>query len=295
VQRIKAGSVMRPCRIVGHRGARGLWPENTLAGFSGALALGVDALELDVALTADGVVMVSHDPALNPNLTRDATGAWLDGPGPLIRSLNAAQLAAYDVGRLQPGTPYAALFPEQSPRDGEHIPRLAEVLRIGNDTAFIIELKTFPGDPGRGASGPALAEAVVAVADAAGATSRITVEGFDWRGPRHLRRVRPEVSLAWLTRAETVRDAALWWDGPHPADFGGSVPRVVAAEGGPVWAPDHSDLTQDQVDEAHMLGLAVIPWTVNGPQDMARLIGWGVDGIVTDRPDRARQVVATLT
>lgn len=281
----------RPYLVIGHRGARGLWPENTLAAFAGALALGVDALELDVAMTADGVVVVSHDPALNPNLTRDATAAWVDGPGPLIRSLQAAELAAYDVGRLRPGTPYAALFPDQSPRDGEHIPRLAEVLRLSNDTRFIIELKTYPADPERSASGPELADAAVAVADAAGATSRITVEGFDWRGPRHLRNTRNDVRLAWLTSATTVRDAAAWWGGPHPADFGDSVPRAVAAEGSPVWGPDASDLTRDQVDEAHMLGLAVIPWTVNAPEDMARLIGWGVDGIVTDRPDRALQLV----
>jgi len=292
VQRIKAGSVTRPCLIVGHRGARGLWPENTLAGFAGALMLGVDALELDVALTADGVPVVSHDPALNPNITRDATGAWLSAPGSLIRALRAAELAAYDVGRLRPGTPYAAAFPEQSPCDGERIPRLAEALRLGNGTNFIIELKTWPGDPGCSAGGADLADAVLAVADAAGVTSRITVEGFDWSGPRHVRSVRPEVRLAWLTRAETVRNAALWWGGPHPAEFGGSVPRVVAAEGGPVWAPDHTDLTPDQLDEAHALGLAVIPWTVNEPKDMARLIGWGVDGIVTDRPDRARKVAA---
>lgn len=284
----------RPCLIVGHRGARGLYPENTLAGFAGTLALGVDALELDVAMTADGVVVVSHDLALNPAITRDAAGAWLSEPGPPIRSLHAAELAAYDVGRLRPATYYAALFPEQSPRDGERIPHLAEVLQIGNDTDFVVELKTFPADPHRSASGSDLAEAVVAVADAAGVTSRITVEGFDWRGPRHLRRVRRDVRLAWLTRAETVHDAALWWDGPHPADFGGSVPRAVAAEGGPIWAPDYADLTQEQLDEAHALGLAVIPWTVNDPRDMARLIGWRVDGIVTDRPDRALQVVAAI-
>ncbi len=280
--------------MVGHRGARGLWPENTLSAFSGALGLGVDALELDVALTADGLVVVSHDPAPNPDHTRDAAGAWLNGPGPLIRSLNAAELAKYDVGRLRPGTPYAALFPDQSPRDGERIPSLAEVLRLGDRTGFVIELKTFPADPGRSASGPDLAEAVVAAADAAGVTPRISVEGFDWRGPRHLRRIRPDVRLAWLTSTATVRDARVWWDGPVPADFGGSVPRAVAAEGGPVWAPGHTGLTQDQLDEAHSLGLAVIPWTVNESKDMARLIGWGVDGIVTDRPDRARQVIAAL-
>ncbi len=282
----------RPCAIIGHRGARGLFPENTLEGFAAALALGIDAVELDVALTADDVVVVTHDPALNPNLTRDTHGAWLEAPTPLLRSLRAADLSAYDVGRLRPGTAYSALYPNQSPRDGACIPTLDAVLRLDRLAQFVIELKTLPGEPGRTASGPELAEAVLATADATDATPRVTVEGFDWRGPRHLHRTRPDVRLAWLTRAETVRDAATWWDGPVPADFGGSVPRAVAAEGGPVWAPDHNDLTHALVDEAHALGLQVIPWTVNDPADMRRLIGWGVDGLVTDRPDRARAIVA---
>jgi glycerophosphoryl diester phosphodiesterase len=282
----------RPCAIIGHRGARGLFPENTLEGFAATLALGIDTLELDVALTADGVVVVTHDPVLNPNLTRDANGAWLEAPTPLLRRLRAADLSAYDVGRLRPGTAYSALYPDQSPRDGACIPTLDAVLRLNRPAQFVIELKTLPGEPGRTASGPELADAVLATADAAYATPRVTVEGFDWRGPRHLRRARPDVRLAWLTRAETVRDAATWWDGPVPADFGGSVPRAVAAEGGPVWAPDHNDLTDVLVCEAHALGLQVIPWTVNDPADMRRLIGWGVDGLVTDRPDRARAVVA---
>ena len=93
--------------------------------------------------------------------------------------------------------------------------------------------------------------------------------------------------VAWLTRAETVRDAAIWWGGPHPDDFGGSVPRAVAAEGGGTWAPDHSDLTEAMVAEAHALGLRVMPWTVNRTSRMRRLLGWGVDGLVTDRPDLA--------
>ncbi|HTW69267.1 MAG TPA: glycerophosphodiester phosphodiesterase family protein [Acetobacteraceae bacterium] len=284
----------RPCLIIGHRGARGLFPENTLAGFAGALALGVNALELDVGLTMDRVVVVTHDPALNPNVTRDAAGRWLNEPGPLIRTMRAVDLAAFDVGRLRPDSNYAAQFPEQSPRDGERIPALDQVFRINNGAAFVIELKTFPDRPGLSVDGEEMAEAVVAAADAAGTVPQITVEGFDWCGPRHLHRTRPDVRLAWLTRAETVLNASVWWGGPHPGDFGGSVPRAVAAEGGPVWAPDHADLTQDSVHEAHELGLAVIPWTVNAADDMARLIGWSVDGIVTDRPDRARQVLAAL-
>lgn len=280
------------CLIIGHRGARGLLPENTLAGFTGALALGAEALELDVAMTADDVVVASHDPALNPHHTRDATGAWLTGPGPLIRRMRAAELAAYDVGRLRPFTADAARFRRQQPVDGARIPRLAEVLLLSPPAGFVIELKTFPAEPGRSASAAEMADAVVAVADAAAVTPRITVEGFDWRGPRHLRRVRPDVRLSWLTSVGTVRDAAIWWGGPHPADFGGSVPRAVAAEGGPVWAPDHRDLTGSLVAEAQALGLVVMPWTVNQPSRMRRLISWGVDGLVTDRPDLARTVLA---
>jgi len=281
----------RPCLIIGHRGARGLFPENTMAGFAGALALGVDALELDVALTLDGIVVVSHDPALNPCITRDATGQWLDRPGPLIHTVRADQLATFDVGRLHPGTDYAARFPDQSPADGERIPALEHVLRFHDDADFVIELKTFPNRLGVSADAIELAEAVVVVVDTFSAISHVTVESFDWRGPHHLHRIRPDVRLGWLTCAETVRDAAIWWDGPHPSDFGGSVPRAVAAEGGPVWGPDYADLTLDLVSEAHELGLSVIPWTVNAVGDMARLIEWGVDGIVTDRPERMRCVL----
>ena len=103
----------RRVELHGHRGARGLWAENTLEGFRRAIALGVDAIEMDVAVTADGVVVVSHDPALNPDLTREVSGTWLTDTGPLIRDLRAEELAAWDVGRLKPGTPYAAHYPAQ--------------------------------------------------------------------------------------------------------------------------------------------------------------------------------------
>jgi glycerophosphoryl diester phosphodiesterase len=98
--------------------------------------------------------------------------------------------------------------------------------------------------------------------------------------------------LAWLTRPETVAAAALWWDGPVPADYGGSVPRAVAAEGGPIWAPHHADLGAELIEEAHALGLAVLAWTVNEAAEMRRLLRAGVDGLITDRPDTARRVLA---
>ncbi|MDE2581487.1 MAG: glycerophosphodiester phosphodiesterase [Rhodospirillales bacterium] len=284
--------------LIGHRGARGLFPENTLEGFAAAAALGIDGIELDVALTADGVPVLSHDPALNPALTRGPDGGWIAAPGPLIRTLTAASLAAYDVGRLRPGSALAATFPDQCPIDGARIPHLAAALAAPGDAvpefAFIVELKTMPDHPDWTAPAAALAEAALAAAAAAGALARVTFESFDWRGPRHLRHLRPDLRLAWLTCPQTVAAAALWWDGPRPEDFGGSVPRAVAAEGGAVWAPEHADLSAAEIAEAHALGLAVYAWTVNRPEDMARLIGWGIDGLITDRPDHARRVMAEL-
>ena len=277
--------------LIGHRGARGLFPENTLEGFRAAAALGIDGIELDVALTADGVAVVCHDPALNPDLARVAGGVWIAAPGRLIHGLPEAALAGYDVGRPRPGSPAAATFPDQHPIDGARIPRLDAVLALPGLT-FVVELKTLPDHPDWTAAATEMAEAALAAAERAGALDRVIFESFDWRGPRHLRRLRPDLPLAWLTRPETVAAAALWWDGPRPEDFAGSVPRAVAAEGGQIWAPEYRDLTGDAIAEAHGLGLAVYAWTVNAAEDMARLIGWGIDGIITDRPDRARAMLA---
>ncbi len=116
--------------LQGHRGARGLWPENTLAGFERTLALGVSSFELDCAVSRDGVVVVSHDPRLNPEHTRDEHGRYLESAGPLICSLDYAGLRRYDVGRIRAGSAYAAEFPEQQAVDGERIPRLADVFAL---------------------------------------------------------------------------------------------------------------------------------------------------------------------
>jgi glycerophosphoryl diester phosphodiesterase len=287
-----AVGMTRRIELHGHRGARGLFPENTLDGFAGALAIGVDALELDVAVTEDNVVVVTHDPRLNPDITRTKDGAWLAAPGATIRSLRHAELAGYDVGRIRPDSAYAAAHPDQVPHDGATIPTLAEIMGIDPAARFNIELKSFPWHPCLAVDGAAMADAVLAVADACGAAERIIVQSFDWRGPRRIRRTRPEVRLAWLTSGSFLAGARTWWDGPHPADFGGSVARAVAAEGGPTWGPDYADLTEEALAEAHALGLRVVPWTVNSPADMRRLIHWGVDGLITDRPDLARVVLA---
>lgn len=278
--------------VIGHRGARGLFPENTLEGFRSAWALGVRSFELDVGLTRDGLAVVAHDPALHPDLTRDRTGRWLEEPGPLLYALSAAELSAYDVGRIRPGSRTAAQFPAQRPRDGARVPSLAAVLAAVPDARLIIEIKTNPLHPDRTAPPARTADSVLGAVQAAGAAGRVVLESFDWRVQKYIRSVCPDIRLAYLTSADAPADP--WWAGVTPAQHGGSTPACVAAAGGAgtVWAPLHSDLAEADVRAAHALSLAVIPWTVNQRDDMCRLIGWGVDGLISDYPDAVAAAVA---
>jgi glycerophosphoryl diester phosphodiesterase len=290
--------------LQGHRGARGLRPENTLAGFAHALGLGVTTLELDCGVTKDGIVVVSHDRRLNPEHTRDADGAFLPAEGPALADLRYDELRRYDVGRIKPGSDYATRFPEQQAVDGERIPRLAEVFALveasGNRSVrFNVETKLDPAQPEQTVSPLAFARALVAEIRAAGMASRTTVQSFDWRTIRLVRALAPEIGLVALTDQQPDEDtveagkpgASPWLGGLDVDDHGGSVPRLVEALGAKTWSPHARDVTPALVAEAHALGLAVVPWTVNEPEEMERAIAAGVDGLITDYPDRLRAVL----
>ncbi len=258
--------------LQGHRFARGLFPENTLEGFDAACSLGLTSFEIDIAVTRDGVPVLHHDPALNPNTTREPDGAWLERAGPLIRDLTLAELARYDVGRLRPGSDDATAYAGQTPYDGARIPTLDAVLRRRPGIHLNVELKLMPAYPERTVAPEEMVERVLHVVDAASAADRITIQSFDWRAPRHLRRIRPDIACGWLT--ETGTDVA-------------PIPAAIADEGGGHWAPHFTDLTPALLAHAHAHAVPVIPWTVNDPADMRRLIAWGVDGLISDWPDRA--------
>jgi glycerophosphoryl diester phosphodiesterase len=290
--------------LQGHRGARALRPENTLAGFAHALEIGVTTLELDCGVTKDGVVVVSHDRALNPDHTRDENGEFLTEPGPLIRELSYAELRKFDVGRLRPGSDYALGFPEQQPVDGERIPRLADVFELvrksGNrDVRFNIETKIDPTQPDATVAPEVFAEALVEAIRAAGMESRTTIQSFDWRTLVEAKKLAPEIAIVALTDQQPDEDtmevgkpgASVWLGGFDVDDHGGSVPRTVKALGATIWSPHALDLNPAAVAEAQALGLAVIPWTVNEPEDMERALALGIDGLITDHPDRLRVVL----
>lgn len=286
--------------LQGHRGARGLAPENTMAGFARALAVGVTTLELDLAMTRDGVLVVYHDFRLNPDTTR-RDGTYLEGPGPLIRDLTLAELRAYDVGRLKPDTAYARSFSQQVAVDGAGIPTLKEVIALVRDrpVRLSIETKLTPSSALEAPDPGTFANAVAAAVRGSGMADRITVQSFDWRTLLVLRGVAPEIKRSCLTSerpADTVGrrsgGASRWTAGFALRDYGNSTPRLAAAAGCGVWSPASRDLTAEQVAQAQALGLEVIPWTVNESAEMERLIGWGVDGLITDYPNRARAVLA---
>jgi len=292
--------------IQGHRGARGLRPENTLPAFAHALSLGVHTLELDCAVTADGVVVVSHDSTLNPDITRGPDGNWLTGQGPPIRQFTYAELRHFDVGRIDPKSGYAKRFPAQQAVDGARMPRLADVFALarasGNDTVrFNIETKISPLHPARTAAPESFARAFIAAIRAEKMEARVTIQSFDWRTLRIVQQEAPGIPTTYLTAQQTfmnnilARETASPWTALlHVSQFDGSIPRMVKAAGGAIWSPYYEEVTAESVKEAQALGLKVVVWTVNEPADLRRMIGLKVDGIISDYPDRLRRVAGEM-
>ena len=291
--------------IQGHRGARGLLPENTIPAFERAIELGVDVLELDLGLTRDGVPVVHHDRALDPDRTRDASGGWLAPPGPFLNTLDLASLSGFDVGRAAPGSRIAERFPEQVPRDGARIPTLAQVLALGkrpgaDGIRFNIEAKVTPLAPQETAGPEEFARAVVGVLRSQRMIDRANLQSFDWRVLHAARELAPGLCTVCLTAEQRWHDNILrgrpgpspWTAGLDIEAFHGSVPRMVEAAGCAVWSPYYRDVTQVGLTEAHGLGLRVVVWTVNEVEEMLALARLGVDGIITDYPDRAMDALA---
>lgn len=281
--------------LQGHRGARGLAPENSLSGFDRALAIGVHTLELDVVITADGVPVISHDTAPNPDITRDADGRWLQARGQPFFQRPLGELAGFDIGRINPVSRYATDFPHQQPVDGERIPTLAALFeRVkalrADQVRFNIETKLNPLRPSESPDPEVFARAVIEVVRAWGMGPRVSIQSFDWRTLAAVQRIAPELSVVHLTaqlpRFNTL-DGGEWTNGLRLRDHA-DVPALVSAAGGRTWSPHHSNLSQQLISRARRLGLQVIPWTVNEVTDMERLLDWGVDGIITDYPDRLR-------
>lgn len=291
--------------VIGHRGAAGLLPENTLAAFKRGCELGIDAIELDVLVSADGELVVHHDFKLKPEIARASDGTWISsGSQPAVRDLTAAQLKAYDVGRLQPKTSYAARYPEQAPVDGERIPTFREVIDLFKQscrpaTRLFVEIKTSPEEPNRTPPPEAIADQVVKMLQDAGIVEHTWVLSFDWRSLVHIQKTAPAIPTVYLSIVgpglnnlkPNQPGPSPWLAGLDIDDFNGSAPRAVRAAGGRIWSPYFKNLTPETLAEAHSLGLLVSVWTPDSPDDLKKMIEMKVDAITTNRPDVLKRLL----
>lgn len=285
-------------RIYGHRGARGVLPENTMEGFDYLRGLGVEGVEIDVQNASGRVPVVIHDPHVPMALARGPDGDWLDAPGPKVIDLSVEELQGYDIGRLNPALPYGARYPDQRPVDGARVPTLDVFLAWaaeGPPEVLNIEIKSYADRDDLGDPPTVLVEDVLSAVFRHGLAGRVLISSFDWRVLSAVRAADPSIARGYLS-AETpssegnVFDGSPWMDGLRLADHGGSLPQLIAAQGGLVWCAWHRDLTAARVAEAQALGVAVNAWTVNRPEDIAAVIAQGVDGIITDLPALVQQI-----
>lgn len=244
--------------VHGHRGARAMRPENTLPAFEYAIDIGADVLELDLAVTQDDVVVVSHDPYL----------MWPICSGPdfkaTIRKLTLDQVRQWDCGKHR-----NPLFLRQTPIPGTRIPTLDEVFALasGNEVQFNIETKSFPDRPELTPSPYEFARLVLALIRKHHLERRVFLQSFDFRTLQAMKKLAPE-----------IRRAALW-EGDN-RDFV-SIARDADAE---IVAPQFKLVTPEKVRAAHAAGIQIVPWTANKPHDWSKLVGAQVDGIITDDP-----------
>ncbi|MFI7274555.1 glycerophosphodiester phosphodiesterase [Streptomyces sp. NPDC049879] len=299
-----------------HRGGIGLTVESTLASFSRALELGVSTLELDVQITRDRQAVVTHDRRVSGAKCRDTRPAFRGDPqypyvGKYIVDLSLAQVRTLDCGSQM-----LPQFPGQQASPGARMPLLTEVFALvhryrAHGVRLNIETKVEAAAPQETAPREQFVQIVAREVRRAGLLDQVTVQSFDWGALMRMREVEPRLPVVALTNGQQFLQvgqpgASPWLGGIDIDDFGGSLVAAADSFGAYAISPVHGDpqggavgdpgyvpyVTAELVDDAHAAGMLVIPWTVDDPATMEKLIDDGVDGIITDYPDRLREVLA---
>lgn len=266
--------------VQGHRGARGLYPENSLVGFIEAVKLGVHTLELDLCVTKDSVLVVSHEPFFSPEFCKDLKGARVAADSMInLYQLTYEEVTKYDCGTLQhPRFPQQAKMLTYKPTlqmvlDSVEAYIIAQKLP---PVRYNIELKTTRATDDVFHPAPAVfSDLVYRTISAANLWSRINIQSFDFRTLQYFHETYPSVELALL-----IENKLPWRTN---VDSLGFVPSIYSCY--------YALLSQQNVEDMQNINMKVIPWTVNEPQDIKRLLDWNVDGIITDYPDRALQII----
>ncbi|GAA4223872.1 glycerophosphoryl diester phosphodiesterase [Streptosporangium album] len=286
--------------IHGHRGARGLRPENTLPGFAHALELGVDALELDVALTADRRLVLTHDLTVSAVTSADTRPVRHGDPlfpyvGRPVGELTLAQLRTLECGIRLPRHPEDRFAGTQTPMPNTRMPTLGAVLGLvdayGADGVRLhVELKSDPTRPELSADPREFTEMVIAELDRHHRLGGAAILSFDWRILDIARSLSPATQRYALIERATMDSA--WLNGLRLEDFDGDLPAAAVAAGGTTLSPDHVLMEEELARRAEKAELPLVPWTVNAPERAAELLDLGVAGVVTDYPDRMRALWA---
>ncbi len=283
-----APATPRTILVHAHRGGRAYRTENTLASFRYGLEVGADVLELDLAVTKDNVLVVSHSPFLtqpeahNPDGSPSLAGRnerTCDGPavlpGTTIHSLTLAELKQYDCG-----THTLPNFPHQVAVPHTPIPTLDEVLALahGNAVQFNIETKSFPSHPELTPTPDAFVKLIDDAVRRHQLQARVILQSFDFRTLAAMRRIDPQIRLSALF--EDARADALMGLTDHDKSFA----HVAEVTGAEILSPEQDLVTPEAVAEAHRQGRQVAPWTANTPESWQKLADAHVDAIITDDP-----------
>jgi glycerophosphoryl diester phosphodiesterase len=293
--------------VYAHRGARSYAPENTIPGYTTGLAIGTDWVDMDIVMSKEGEVIVSHDIRLNPDIVRGADGKFIT-ERLLVKSMTLEQIKKYDVGRINTASAYSKFFPAQIGMDGVGMPTLREVIKYVNSktdkkVGFQIEFKTDPEHSEWTYTPAEFASALSKILKEENIESNCEIQSFDWRCLYELQKLNPRIKTAYLTEWDNEPGcpysfsdpdpaiAGLWTGGTLVKDHQNSIPQMVKDLGGTCWEPEDVELTKATLDEAHRLGLKVVVWTwpehsgtVFDTDLVSTLIDWGVDGIITDDP-----------
>ncbi len=289
-------------RIYGHRGARGEIVENSIEGFEHTFALGIKAIEFDVLISQDKIPVLSHDFHLAPSMTKDEAGNWLKDTELKIFDKSYDELGKYNIVSFDPESKYGKRFKKQKSVTNGKIPKLSDLfelaLKENNKDVFLnLEVKSTPIRAGLVPSPSDTVLLILKDINKYKLEDRIVISSFDWRILTELKKQNPKILRGFLTlqqdlstKKKTIFEDSPWLGKKFPLDELFLLPKIIKSLEGHVWSVFYRDVTKQNIDLAHELGLAVIVWTVNGESDIVRMIEYGVDGIITDYPKKTQDI-----
>ena len=285
-------------KIYGHRGARGDLPENTLDSFEFLFENKITAYETDTLLTKDLVPAVNHDFRLNPALTKDSKGNWIENDDIKIFDLTYEQLFRFKIGSIDKKSKYGKRFKNQKILGEKNIPKLSDLLEltsnnISDNLIINLEIKSTPVENNLTPPPNVMARLIVDEVNKTELKYKVIYSSFDWRVLKEIKNIDPKISRAYLTSdlKGIVNNKSPWLDFiPLYDSDSRELPRLIKALGGKAWHPKSKDINKDMVKISHEEGLAVNVWTVNEKYEMFKMIEYGVDGIITDYPLRLKKL-----